>query len=145
MLLVLQWQTEKRQEILFSLQSTKVWPANKNVTGPTESLDKLYFFQWFCIFPKSLSTVFDALSYLDICDSPNNSVGYQNYFRVEFNPMVKDCFSAGLVYVSLYCFAWGTVNVPEGFCLALETSSEAPSALSVGMKFRMCSLPCKVS
>lgn len=82
---------------------------------------------------------------LDICDSLNNSVGYQNYFSVEYNQWLKKCFSANLIYISLYCSAWGTVNVSEGFCLVLGTSSEAPSTCTPSGKFRMCPLPCKVS
>lgn len=59
--------------------------CKQNVTVPTEFLDKLYFFQWFCTFPKTLSTLYDTLSYLEICDITSNSFGYQNSFRVQPN------------------------------------------------------------
>lgn len=145
--MVLQWQTDNRREVTFSLQSTKAWPANTNATGLTESLDKLYFFQWFCIFSKTLSTLFDALSCLEICDITSNSVGYQNTFRVEFNPMVNNMpFSNSSLHVPVpicmgdcKCTWWILANA--GNLLQRPWAHDLP----VGMKFKMLSLPCKVS
>ena len=155
MLLVLQRQTHNRQEILFSLQSTKARPANTNVTDPTESPNKHDFFQWLCIFPTSLPTVFDALSCLDTRDSPNNSVGYQYHFCVEFNPMVKDMLfsNSGLHIPALFCVGqckctWrilpGTGNRPRG-CKHMHSQWEANSGCARGLVRWVTTVSCTVT
>lgn len=71
--------------------------------------------------------LFDALSCLDICDSPKNSVGYQNYFSVEFKPMVKDMlFSKSSLRIPVL-FCTGHCKCTQRILSALGTSSEALS------------------
>lgn len=143
--MVLQWQNDNRQEVLYFLQSTKAWQTQM-LLGPLNPWIKLTSFSGFVSSLKPCP-LFDTLSYLEICDITNNSVGYQNSFRVEFNPRVNNML-----------FSNSSLHIPVPICMGhckwtwwiLASAGNIlqrpwPHHLPAGVKFKMFSLPCKVS